>query len=121
MSTLYVALISIALSLAAQFLLKAGASSATVRAVLAEPVSLRSGFVILTEPHVFAGFVLYAIGAMIWLAVLSRWDVSKAYPLLGLGFVGTAVIGYLTGEQLSVARITGIALICAGVVLVGRS
>lgn len=85
MSTLYVALVSSALSVAAQFPLKAGTSSANVRAVLA------------------------------------RRDVSKAYPLLGLGFVGTAVIGYLAGEQLSIARITGILLICAGVVLVGQS
>ena len=58
---------------------------------------------------------------MAWLGVLSQWEVSKAYPLAGLGFVLTLPIAYLLGEQVSMSRVIGVALICAGVVLVGRS
>ena len=121
MKTLIIAIISIALSVAAQFSLKAGMSGEGVRVVLAQPYSLRTLFDVLTDKYVFGGFLLYGLGAVVWLGVLSKWDVSKAYPLVGLGFVFTVVIGFLVGELVTIPRVIGVALICAGVFLVGRS
>jgi len=76
---------------------------------------------IFSNLYILGGFVLYGLGAVAWLAVLSQWDVSKAYPLVGLGFVFTVVIGWLIGEQVTLTRTIGVTLICAGVVFVGRS
>lgn len=121
MKILLIALFSIALSVAAQFSLKAGMSGAGVRETLAEPFSLRTILGVLTDKYVLGGFMLYGLGAVVWLAVLSKLDVSKAYPLVGLGFVFTVAIGYLLGEQVTLPRVIGVALICAGVFLVGRS
>ncbi len=121
MNPLIIAIISIALSVAAQFSLKAGMSGAEIKAVLAHPLGLRSLFAILTEKYVFLGFLLYGLGAIIWLGVLSKWDVSKAYPLVGMGFVFTVGIGFMVGEGVTFNRVAGVALICAGVFLVGRS
>lgn len=109
MSPLPVALCSIALSVAAQFALKAGMATRP------------QGVAILLQPWVLAGFALYGLGALVWLTVLARWDVSKAYPLVGLGFVATAAIGWAAGEQLSPLRIAGVLLICLGVACVARS
>lgn len=78
-----IAVTSIALSVAAQFALKAGMSSAEVKEALSHPVALRTILAILTNKFVVGGFVLYGLGAVVWLGVLSRWDVSKAYPLVG--------------------------------------
>jgi multidrug transporter EmrE-like cation transporter len=123
MNTLTIAIVSIALSVAAQFSLKAGMSSEGVRAVLAQSQtqSLRTLFAVLSNGYVLGGFLLYGLGAVVWLGVLSKWDVSKAYPLVGLGFVLTVAIGFLLGEQVSLPRVIGVGLICAGVFLVGRS
>ncbi len=121
MNPLITAVISIALSVAAQFSLKAGMSDAAIKAVLAEPLGLRSFILILTDKYVFFGFLLYGLGAIVWLGVLSRWEVSKAYPLVGLGFVFTVAIGFLIGEGVTLHRVAGVALICAGVFLAGRS
>jgi multidrug transporter EmrE-like cation transporter len=105
------AVVSVLLSVAAQFTLKAGmkgqADAALWKALL--------------QPLVMGGFVLYGLSAVVWLAVLARWDVSKAYPLVGGGFVFTALIGFLIGEVVSIQRWMGIALICLGVVLVSKS
>jgi multidrug transporter EmrE-like cation transporter len=120
-NTFVLAVFSIALSVAAQFLLKAGMSDAALRPVLAETFTARTLVAVLANPWVLGGFVLYGLGALVWLAVLARWDVTKAYPLVGLGFLLTALVGYLLGEQLTAIRIAGIGLICAGVLLVGRS
>ena len=121
MNPLIIAIVSIALSVAAQFSLKAGMSGAIIKAVLTQPLGLRSIFAILTDKYVLLGFLLYGFGAIVWLGVLSKWDVSKAYPLVGLGFVFTVAIGFMIGEGVTLNRIAGVALICAGVFLVGRS
>lgn len=115
MNTLFIAVLSIALSVVAQFALKAGMSSADVKEVMAQPLALRTVFTVLSNTFVLSGFCLYGLGAIVWLGVLSKWDVSKAYPLVGLGFALTVIIGLLTGEQISVFRIIGVMLICAGV------
>lgn len=121
MNTLAIAVLSIALSVAAQFSLKAGMSSTETKEILTLPFTYRTVLTVLTDRFVLGGFLLYGLGAIVWLGVLSKWDVSKAYPLVGLGFVFTVIIGLMTGEQVSLARIFGVVLICAGVFLVGRS
>lgn len=121
MNVFFVALSSIGLSVAAQFALKAGMSGAAVKAAMAQPLSIGSAFEILTDKFVFGGFALYGVGAIVWLSVLSRWDVSKAYPLVGLGFGLTALVGALMGEQVTLQRSLGVALICTGVFVVSRS
>ena len=75
---------------------------------------------LLTDKSVLGGFLLYGLGAVVWLGVLSRWDVSKAYPLVGLGFAFTVAIGLMTGEHVTLSRMAGVALIRARVFL-GRS
>lgn len=121
MNTLMIAILSIALSVLAQFALKAGMSNAEIRLVLAQPFSLHTIFVVLTNKFVISGFALYGLGAAVWLGVLSKWDVSKAYPLVGLGFVLTLAVGVAAGEHVSLSRVFGVALICAGVFFVARS
>jgi multidrug transporter EmrE-like cation transporter len=121
MKTLFIAILSIALSIMAQFSLKAGMSGEGVKAILAQPKSFMTLINILMDKYVLGGFVLYGLGAVVWLGVLSKWDVSKAYPLVGLGFAFTVLIDYLLGEQVAVSRVIGVALICVGVFLVGQS
>ena len=121
MQTLLIALTSICLSVMAQFCLKAGMSSVAVKAAFTEPLTPKTGWILATNPYLLAGFALYGLGAVVWLSVLARWDVSKAYPLVGLGFALTLLIGLLAGEQVTPQRAAGVLLICAGVWIVGRT
>jgi drug/metabolite transporter (DMT)-like permease len=121
MKTIIIAILSISLSVAAQFSLKAGMSSERVKALSTEIYSARTLFHVLMNKYVLGGFLLYGLGAVVWLEVLSKWDVSKAYPIVGLGFVLTVGIGFLVGEQVTVLRGIGVVLIGVGVFLVGRS
>ncbi len=71
---------------------------------------------------IVAGLALYVVSVVVWLLVLSRVEVSFAYPLLSVGYIVNAVAGYyLFQENLSPTRITGILIICAGVYFVTRS
>lgn len=58
--------------------------------------------------------VMYLSQASTSSLVLSKWDVSKTYPLVGLGFVFTVAIGWIIGEQITLMRALGVAFIFAG-------
>ncbi|MDA8100582.1 MAG: hypothetical protein M0042_13275 [Nitrospiraceae bacterium] len=71
---------------------------------------------------IWGGFLCYVISVIVWLLVLSRVEVSFAYPLLSVGYIVNAVAGYyLFQENLSITRISGIVIICVGVYFVTRS
>jgi multidrug transporter EmrE-like cation transporter len=71
---------------------------------------------------VLGGLLCYVISVAVWLMVLSRVEVSYAYPLLSVGYIVNAVAGYyLFQEDLSLTRISGILIICVGVYFVTKS
>jgi multidrug transporter EmrE-like cation transporter len=77
---------------------------------------------LLKSTFFWGGMLCYATSVCVWIAALSKAPVSTAYPMLSLGYVVVAVVSTLwLGEILSPAKVLGIALICAGVVLVSRS
>ena len=87
---------------------------------VAQPAAL--ALRVLTNPFVLGGLGLYALGAVLWLAVLSRLPLSLAYPMLALSYAITPVLAWLVlGENVAGARWLGILVICAGVFLISRS
>jgi len=121
MNTFFVALCSILISAAAQFTLKAGMSSDAVKLVMQQPFSPKTLLVILTDKFVLGGFLLYGVGAVVWLWVLSKWEVSRAYPMVGIGFLVTAAVGAMIGEHITWSRGAGIVMICLGIWFVSNS
>ena len=82
------------------------------------PVFLKAA----TNFHVLFGLLCYGLGFMVWLIVLSKADVSYAYPLISLGYVLTAILAWvLFGEALNENRLVGILTICLGVFLIARN
>ena len=75
-----------------------------------------------TNPGIIFGLFLYGLSFVLWLVVLSRLEVSLAYPLLSIGYIIMPFVSYLfLGETLSLNRLIGICIIIAGVCLVSRS
>jgi len=69
-----------------------------------------------------AGMTCYAVSIGSWMIVLAKTEVSLAYPLLSIGYIMTAIVGYyFLGENVNLARSGGIALICFGTLLISRS
>jgi drug/metabolite transporter (DMT)-like permease len=74
-----------------------------------------NGFVLL-------GFFLYGISALLWMVVLSRVDLSFAYPFVSLSYVMVILFSWLLlNENLPLIRVVGVLVICLGVYLVSRS
>jgi len=118
--TLSFILISVLLSVVAQILLKNGMSNSSVQAALNSD-ALTAGITIFTNISVVAGIAAYVSSAGIWLLVLSKIDVSKAYPFVGIGFIGTMMFAYwFLNEPLTVTKVAGTLLVLAGVLLISR-
>lgn len=70
------------------------------------------------DPYVFSCFVSAFLAALAWMAALTKFELNHAYPFMSLNFVLVLVLGaWLLGEPLSVARVTGIALIVVGTIV----
>ena len=72
--------------------------------------------------YVLLGFLSFGAGAVLWLAVLAKEEVSYAYPLSSLGYI-VVLIGsfFLFHEHISPARIIGILLLIFGVFFIEYS
>jgi len=114
-------LLGVLLNAAAQLLLKAGSERISGLS-FSWSNAMSMSFQLMTSPYIMIGLCFYVISVVVWIAVLSRVDVSVAYPMLSIGYVVNAIAAYyLFGEVLSAARISGIFLILVGVYLVARS
>lgn len=76
---------------------------------------------IVFSPFVFAGLATFVISMASHLYVLSKVELSYAYPFLSLAYVAVAVLAwFLFSEDLNVWRISGIGFICIGTVLIAQ-
>lgn len=76
---------------------------------------------IVQSPLVLSGLVLYGIGALAWIVVLSRLDLSLAYPFVALNFVLITIISkYALAEPIPTVRWIGIGFIAIGILLIAR-
>jgi drug/metabolite transporter (DMT)-like permease len=71
-----------------------------------------------TSPFLLIGLVLYIIGFVVWIAALTKLDVSFMYPMLALAYVLVAVLAAVfLKEEITLLRWTGIALVTIGAIL----
>jgi len=76
----------------------------------------------ITSPFVLLGIFLYAVSTIFWLALLSKWDLSYAYPMISISYVLVLLFSWIFfQERFGFVRIFGVLLICSGVFLVSRS
>jgi drug/metabolite transporter (DMT)-like permease len=119
--TFVLAIISIVLLATGQSLLKLGLSRAG--GVNFSGGDVLAGFqTILTSPYIVMGFLFYGVSSLTWLDVLSKLEISKAFPMISLTYVITLVVGGMFfDETITWTRILGVLVIITGVALVARS
>ncbi|MDK2854793.1 MAG: hypothetical protein PWQ41_342 [Bacillota bacterium] len=112
---------SVALSSAAQLMIKIGLKGAG--GLEFSPAGLRTLLTRIVESGwLIAGFAAFVASALLWLLVLSRTELSRAYPLVSLGYVFVLLLAhFVLGETIPARRLAGVAAIVAGVILIGGS
>jgi len=75
----------------------------------------------ITNPFVVGGIGVFGFTSMLWLIVLSRVEISVAYPMLSIGYILVMLWGWLVfNENVTVTRFLGAILICLGVFMITR-
>lgn len=121
MKQLILLLATVMLNVTGQLLMKKGM---TTVGIISGELSVMAGTLMraFLNPYVVAGVAAYGFSSIFWLVLLSRVDLSYAYPALSLGYVLiTLVSAFVLGEQVSALRWAGVFVICIGVVMISRS
>ncbi|MEL6818458.1 MAG: transporter [Pseudomonadota bacterium] len=106
---------------AAQLMLKQGMMTLAPSVLAQNNIILKILFIVFS-PWVFFGLVTFVISMASHMFVLSKVDLSFAFPFLSLAYVAVAVLAWqLFGEELGGYKVAGIAFICLGTVLIAQS
>lgn len=73
------------------------------------------------DPFILSGFISAFLASLCWMAAMTQFELSYAYPFMGLTFVlvFTASV-FLLGEQVTVGKLVGLVLIVAGIIVTSR-
>ena len=112
----FLLLVGIILGVTAQLSLKKGVDQVGVQKLFS---SFRK---LALNPFIILGFLSYGISLLLWLVILSKLELSYAYPMISSGyfFVALASVVFFK-EKVSWQRWFAIGVIIFGVVLVGLS
>ncbi len=70
---------------------------------------------LLLDPWIFSGFLAVFLGSLAWMAAMTKFELSHAYPFMGLNFALLLLFSvWFLNEPLTVQKILGVALIMGG-------
>jgi drug/metabolite transporter (DMT)-like permease len=109
-------LLSVSASVTGQLFLKIGAGKlGRVDATNA----LQQILGIITTPQLLIGLACYGVGAVVYILLLTRVNLSVAGPSASLVYVFSVLLGYfIFKESIPLMRVAGLSLIVCGVILV---
>lgn len=109
-------LFSVLISVAGQFFLKTGAMKLG---------KVHAGNIInlilnmITIPELLLGLTCYGIGAIAYILLLTRVNLSVAAPAVSVGYIFSVLLGYfILKEPIPLLRLVGLGFIVTGVILV---
>ena len=78
-------------------------------------------FKLLFDPFIFSGFVSGFVASFFWMAAMTKFNLSYAYPFITAGLTLLTVTAsiIILKETLDIGKIIGILLILVGVIVLG--
>lgn len=102
---------------AAQIFLKKGTA-----ALGEHPSMLETAIGIFTVKLLFAGYSLYGISTVLLVLALRRGELSLLYPVFTLTYVWVTVLSvFIFHDSMNAFKLAGLAVIMAGVAILGRA
>jgi drug/metabolite transporter (DMT)-like permease len=76
----------------------------------------------LLDPFILSGLVSAFIASLFWMAAMTKFELSFAYPFMSLTFVLVLICSSIFfKETLTMQKIIGAAFVIAGLIIVSRS
>jgi uncharacterized membrane protein len=78
-------------------------------------------FFLLIDPIIISGFISAFLASIAWMAAMTKFSLSHAYPFMSLNFVIVLLLSnLLLHESISLQRIIGVGLIVFGTIISSR-
>jgi uncharacterized membrane protein len=78
-------------------------------------------FGLLFDPAIFSGFAAAFLASLAWMAAMTKFELSHAYPFMSLNFVVVLLLsGWVLSEPINFQKTVGVALIILGTVVAAR-
>lgn len=120
MNSNYLLAIAILLAASGQILMKLGAVRLGPLEISTNIVP--AGMKMISNPAILFGLLLYGMSAFLWVIVLSKVELSYAYPMIAGGYVIVSLLSCIIfHEHMTPMRIIALMVIVIGVILLGRS
>jgi uncharacterized membrane protein len=76
---------------------------------------------LMMDPAIFSGFVAAFLASMAWMAAMTKFQLSHAYPFMSLNFVLVLLLsGWLLNEQITILKMAGVAIIVLGTIITAQ-
>ena len=77
---------------------------------------------LLFDPWIFSGFFAAFIASFFWMAAMTKFDISYAYPFMSSAFVLVFLLSVvLFQEPITWQKVAGLLLIVLGIIVTSRS
>ena len=77
---------------------------------------------LMLDPLIFSGFAAAFIASLFWMAAMTKFDVSYAYPFMSLAFVLVFALSvFLFQEPVNAYKVGGLAMIILGIIISSRA
>lgn len=75
-------------------------------------------FQLVWNPWILSGFIAAFLAALSWMAAMTKFDISYAYPFMSLSFILVFILSVLLfGEPVSTQKVIGFAFVVAGILI----
>lgn len=76
---------------------------------------------LLLDPAIFSGFAAAFLASLAWMAAMTKFELSHAYPFMSLNFVVVLLLsGWILSEPMNAAKFLGVTLIVLGTLVAAR-
>ncbi len=72
----------------------------------------------LLNPWILSGFLAAFLASLAWMAAMTKFELSYAYPFMSLSFVLVMILSALLfGESVTAPKVVGLSLIVVGIIV----
>lgn len=70
------------------------------------------------DPVILSGFISAFVASLFWMAAMSKFEITEAYPFMSLAPAVVFVLGvWLLGETFTIGKVIGLILIIIGLIV----
>ncbi len=73
---------------------------------------------LLLNPFILSGFLSAFVASLFWMAAMTKFDISYAYPFMSLSFVLVFLLSvFFFGEPITFQKVMGVSFIVLGIIV----